>query len=113
MVQVELPGRLFSFRRRFNLFSPSILEWRTQAAFPYAMFNFFSSKPSKDKFAQIVQKHLTKTGAPGAFEYRKEDFTLRNKDAVFHMTNMYNEYCTASGERRRSMLDNIASIFRQ
>src|SRR4051794_28049088 len=74
------------------------------------MFSFFSSNPTKDKFAQILQAHLKKAGA-GSFEYRKEDFSLRRDEQVFYMGNTFDSYCAVKEPHRSTILANVISIF--
>jgi hypothetical protein len=72
------------------------------------MFGLFG-KPSHKKFAQIVADAAKQAGVTDELTFQEADFSLRHAKGIFSLGNLYDDYCAADREHKRTLLDNFVS----
>lgn len=77
------------------------------------LFDVFSSKPSRDKFAQMVCAEAARSGLTQELVYSKRDFALLHGEGlkqIFNLHNAYHDYCAAPKSERANVLTNYLAV---
>lgn len=64
-------------------------------------------KPSPDQFVRLLLNKAKAAGAPHNFDYNRESFTLKQGRTLLNLSNVYENYCRAKGDRKEVLLNNF------
>lgn len=81
------------------------------------LFDWFSGKPSQDKFAQLMLETVQRLGIAQKYEYDKANFrlvdTTSSQSSSMFLNNAYADYGKASKENRNAVMLKYAQSARQ